>query len=102
MSDGEGKKCSEPDTALPVMTLKNGSVLVAHHNSEHDTKLAVFDPVKEGECLNGKALYTEEGGVLRRMSLGASGAPAGKPAKVTTESYRSGWDAVFGKKEALN
>jgi hypothetical protein len=77
------------------------------HTADHRQIPGIMRPIREGEPLTGHVVTIEpkdpQNGIYRVTgdltipSPHAAQMSRGKPAKVSTEAFRTGWENVFGK-----
>jgi hypothetical protein len=93
---------------------KDGSDLyiLRRRSADSPVEAAVVQPLVEGKPLSGEVISLRRRedvpflfDVTTELSLGAEATATGGPAQVATDSYRRGWDAIWGRrpsKRALN
>lgn len=93
------------DVVIAGPTTQSGQACV-RHKSDHTVELGEMRPVAEGRPLFGELVRISGDGPAYDVesvydtASGESEASGKGPAKVTTEAYRRGWDAIFGKRPA--
>lgn len=90
------------DFIIPGPVLPNGNQLVLRHCEDHSVEAGVLIPMEDGKSLPEEArpVVQDSDGYLRLDQSIAEMRECSRkgPAKVATESYRSGWESVFGRK----
>jgi len=93
---------------------KDGSDLyiLRRRSADSPVEAAIVQPLVEGKPLSGEVISLRRRDdvpflfdVTTEISLGAEAPAADGPAQVATDSYRRGWDAIWGRrpgKRALN
>jgi hypothetical protein len=94
------KKCEEGDFVLPGPLSENGGQYVLRHTDNHELEVGIISPVIDGKPIHGDLVQLD-----KRETIGYNIKFIYKnngPPKVTNESYRNGWDDIWGKKELDN
>ena len=113
--DHDSEPCSRGDELAPGPVLQDGSQAFIRHTADHQLVAGTMRPIKEGQPLLPGSVFklhprekSEWCGVeeIFRIEAPPCGQEDGSsqeaechdgPAKVNTESYRQGWDRIFGK-----
>jgi hypothetical protein len=97
----EDEGCAGGDFVIPGPAVPGGN-LCMRHSADHTMKVGMMGPVQDGAPLPDSAVLLEKrdgADVYDVVGSVADMRSAKGPAKVTSESYRSGWDAVFKGKD---
>jgi hypothetical protein len=93
------------DVAFIYAKDQNGLHIVRRRSEDAPVETAVIQPLAEGRPITGEVISLHrrvDWPLLFNVKTEiepAEHSPAGKgPPQVTTDSYRDGWDAVFGRK----
>jgi hypothetical protein len=103
MADDNPKRpCDRGDEIKLGPHLGGGFRPAIRHMADHEQTIGIVRPVREGEALTGNEFRIEPkdpaNGVFHVRPPHVEGA-GGRPAKVTSDEYRKGWDSIFGKQE---
>lgn len=109
----EQKKCSEGDVielGPPVADAEPGTHVFKRHTADHEIQIGVgkLEPIsqrKEGKPFApGEILCRRRDDgrfnveqIMPGSSESSESGEASGPAMVTSDAYRTGWDAIFGK-----
>jgi hypothetical protein len=94
--------CTAGDEIQLGPKIGEDSYICLRHKPDHREELGIVRPAKDGEPIQNNTLIFVEpkdqanGTFHVRDSIEPAQVPIGKPAKVTTEAFRTGWDAVWG------
>ncbi len=92
---------SPHDVAHVGPSLPDGSRPVIRHKTDGTDQIGMLVPMKDGQTLppGAELVCTEplEGDLVKMTSLHGGGEHKG-PAKAATPAYRTGYEAIFGKK----
>ncbi len=95
--------CSDGEFLIPGPVMPDGTAQLLRHHPDHSLSIDYVKPVEEGEDISGERVFRlveREDGPGYRQEVLYDGSKGGRPAMVNSPKFRSGWDAVFGKKGA--
>lgn len=93
--------CADEEFLIPGPVMPDGTAQLLRHNPDHSLSVDNVSLIEEGEDISGKEVFKlvqREDGPGYRKEVIYDGAKGGRPAMVNGQKFRSGWDAVFGKK----
>lgn len=88
------KKYHHNDTFTPVATSEAGGMLGVRH-TETGCRLAAVRPVRDGQSLHSEAVHMQRRADGNYDCITLHKPASQGPAKVTSDAYRTGWDAIF-------
>lgn len=105
MADESPKKpCERGDELCVGPSVGGDAHLFVRHTADHRHVPGIMRPVREGEPLTSDVLHVTpkdpKNGVYHVEEIQVPSTPSmssGRPAKVTSDAFRTGWDGIFGK-----
>lgn len=103
MTEGKEDECDAGggDFIVPAPVVIGGRQLAFRHREDHVMEVGTIGPVEDGIPLPDDARMVEQGQDGRLHLTSTVGEMKKGPAKVSSPSYRSGWDRVFGSKPTV-
>jgi hypothetical protein len=104
MADEPKKSCERVDELHLGPAVSDDTRLFTRHTSDHRQVVGVMRRVREGEPLTGNVFSVEAkdpaNGIYKVTDIPISGG-RGKPAQVSTDEFRTGWENTFGVKQPV-